>query len=222
MAVFQDYTELEKIGSIRSTRRYYLDFALDQSAVLVHFGDDTSIHPVYDAIGCRHMEGMYGQYNYWRSTDRVAPHNVYTDGQSLVQALDDRGFGSKMEGPVEDPMFVFFKTEKQKTEGLEAYKAQEGAFACTHIQIPYMPSSGRFSIVPEYNYNAETGLYERWIYGGDQYDKEYEDEKVTCKNVFIMLTDLHARGDSSGHMDITTIGEGDGYYVCEGTAIPVK
>ena len=50
LAVFQDYADLEKIGSIRSTRRYYLDFALDQSAVLVHFGDDESIQPIYNAI----------------------------------------------------------------------------------------------------------------------------------------------------------------------------
>ena len=162
---------------------------------------------------------MYTQYNYWRSTDRVAPHNVYTNGQSLIEALDKRGFGSKMDGPVEDPMFSFYKSEKEAQKGLDALKDVEGTIPCSHVTITYRPNAGMY-IEPEYFYNEETKLYERSIYGGDQIDKE-TDERVTCKNIFIMITDLHPRGDSKGHMDITTIGEGKGYYICEGKAVPV-
>ncbi|MFQ9801305.1 MAG: DUF3048 domain-containing protein [Clostridia bacterium] len=38
VASLQDYDQVEKIGPVRSARRYFIDFALDQSAVLIHFG----------------------------------------------------------------------------------------------------------------------------------------------------------------------------------------
>ena len=41
-------------------------------------------------------------------------------------------------------------------------------------------------------------------------------------NVLIQIANIYARGDAAGHMDMDTIGEGDGYYICNGTAIPVR
>ena len=38
MAVFQDVDNIEKIGSIRSARHYYIDFANDNDAIYVHYG----------------------------------------------------------------------------------------------------------------------------------------------------------------------------------------
>ena len=38
MALFQDVDHVEKIGSIRSARHYYIDFANDNDAIYVHYG----------------------------------------------------------------------------------------------------------------------------------------------------------------------------------------
>ena len=38
MALFQDVDDVEKIGSIRSARHYYIDFANDYDAIYVHYG----------------------------------------------------------------------------------------------------------------------------------------------------------------------------------------
>ena len=38
MAIFQDIEDVEKIGSVRSARHYYLDFAHDFEAVYCHYG----------------------------------------------------------------------------------------------------------------------------------------------------------------------------------------
>ena len=221
MAVFQDYLDLQKMGSIRSTRRYFLDFAMDASAVLVHFGRDGSITDVFDQIGCKHLEGMWNDYNYWRSSDRVAPHNVFTTGQDIADGLEAAGYGAKLKKPIKEPMFQFYQSTKLMEEERKVETESESAFPVTHITIPYLPSSNSMNIVPEYFYNEETKMYERSIYGGEQRDQE-NGERIACKNVLIQIANIYPRGDEKGHMDMDTIGEGDGYYICEGVAIPVK
>lgn len=214
MAVFQDYSELEKIGPVRSARRYYLDFAMDQNAVLIHYGLDKSISYVFDQIGCRHIDGISGVEGImcWRSSDRVAPHNVYTSGERLLNALEAVGFGTTLDKKNEDPMFKFYKNEDKAAD----LKKMDGAISAEHISIPYS-----YSINTEYTYDEKNGLYGRSIYGGEHIDAE-TGEQITAKNVLIQIANIYGRGDSAGHMDMQTISEGDGYYICNGTAIPVR
>ena len=215
LAVFQDYTKLEKIGSIRSARRYFLDFAMDQSAVLAHFGQDPAIVDTFGAIGCQHLNGLEDAYDYWRSSDRVAPHNVYTTGQALADAMDAFGYGSIMEEPIEDPMFKFYRVyedeAKMKKDRKKLKKADE-TYACKYLSIPGFNSS--------FTYNKETKMYERTVYGMKQVDAE-TGERTVCKNIIVQFANVYARGDDKGHLDIDTVGEGDGIYICENLAVPV-
>ena len=38
MGIFEDYRGMEKIGSVRSCRDYYIDFAKEFDAVYIHYG----------------------------------------------------------------------------------------------------------------------------------------------------------------------------------------
>ncbi len=215
VAVFQDYMELEKIGSIRSARRYFLDFAMDQSAVLAHFGQDPNIVGTFDAIGCPHLNGLEDAYKYWRSTDRVAPHNVYTTGKDLADAMDKYGYGSTMEEPIEDPMFKFYRVYEDASKMKKERKAldkQDDTFSCKKLSIPGFKSS--------FTYNKDTKMYERTVYGQKQIDAE-TNERTVCKNIIIQFADVYDRGDDKGHLDIDTVGEGDGYYICQNLVVPV-
>lgn len=217
MAVFQDYTDLDKIGPVRSTRRYFLDFAMDQEALLIHYGHDPAIEYTFDQLGCRHIEGISSVDSVmcWRSNDRSAPHNVYTNGERLCNAMDQLGFSKTLEKAVEDPMFAFYENKEDVPELAQ----QEGAIQAQHITIPYRTSSD-FNVVAEFEYDAESGLYGRRQFGDIQIDAE-TGEQLTCKNVLIQIANVYGRGDDAGHMDMATIGEGEGYYICNGTAIPV-
>lgn len=76
------------VGPVRSARQYYVEWASEWRAMYVHHGGSPQAIAtlrakgagqwVYNADGFRWL----GQY-LWRTHDRTAPHNVYTDGGQL-------------------------------------------------------------------------------------------------------------------------------------------
>ena len=202
VGIFQNYADLNKIGSIRSARRAFLDFALDQGAVLLHYGQDDNIKDVYDAIGCRHMEGLSyldGSMT-WRSSDRKAPHNVYTSGERIREALKTCGYETELIAP-QHRVFHFLKEWTEPAEGQEAAK----------VSLPIFDA--------EFVYNEEKKAYERYQ-DGDRYVDLETGEAVTFTNVLMQRTSIQVGSDGL-HMDIQTIGSGEGYYLTGGRVLKV-
>lgn len=102
MLIFQD--EIPKsVGPVRSARQYFVEWAAEWNAVYVHAGGSP------DAIATLRSKGQgewvfdadefrWGPRYLWRATDRLAPHNVYTDGKSLRQLAEQLGAA---DGPLE-------------------------------------------------------------------------------------------------------------------------
>ena len=210
VAVFQDYEQVEKIGPIRSARRYFIDFALDQSAALIHFGEDTSISKVYAQVGCPHINGISSleEIMTWRSKDRKAPHNVYTSGERLVEAMQKAKIPTEIESDV-TPVFSFRKTDETPT----------GAEPVQHVAIPYLIYES-YNQISEFYYQEKTGTYGRVQFDEPQTDMETR-EQLQFKNVLIQIADVHERGDEAGHKDMVSIGEGTGFYLTNGVCQPV-
>jgi Protein of unknown function (DUF3048) N-terminal domain/Protein of unknown function (DUF3048) C-terminal domain len=103
MLVFQD--EIPKsVGPIRSARQYYVEWAAEWEALYVHAGGSPQAirtlrkkgqgEWVYDAD-----EFRWGGSYLWRTTDRFAPHNVYTDGKHLRDLADVLGAADEVLQP---------------------------------------------------------------------------------------------------------------------------
>ena len=45
MAIFEDYDDIERIGSVRSCRTYYTYFAREYDAIYAHYGQSTFAVP---------------------------------------------------------------------------------------------------------------------------------------------------------------------------------
>ena len=84
MGVIEDWHDLEKIGSVRSCRDYYVSFALEFDAIYVHFGQATVY--VGDMLNSDAVDNISGAVAgidrpannaFYRTDDRKAPHNVY-------------------------------------------------------------------------------------------------------------------------------------------------
>lgn len=205
VAVFQDTAGIEKLGPIRSARRYFLDIALDQDAVYLHFGNDPSIWRDFNGLGIANLNGMNGTLDYWRSKDRRAPHNVYTDTVLIKRAWSRVGYRTNRK---EDYAYLYGYSEVE-----QVFEAGQVAI---DVKIPYSPYiTGRFV------YNDETSLYARYQFGDKQIDKN-TDEQLMAKNIIIQFSNVRRRpGDNAGRLDIDMIGEGKGYYVSNGQQIPI-
>ena len=58
MAIFQDYSGLEKIGSVRSCRHYFIYFAREFDALYTHYGQAVYAEPVLAREDVHNLSGM--------------------------------------------------------------------------------------------------------------------------------------------------------------------
>ena len=78
-------------GPVRSVRMYYLGIQQEWDCIFMHYGgpdlsgsEATVYGSKYDYVRVR-LNGIWGKYDdyFWRSSDRKAPHNVYTSRNSI-------------------------------------------------------------------------------------------------------------------------------------------
>ena len=95
MGIIENWHDLEKIGSIRSCRDYYLSFALEFDPIYVHFGQATVY--VGDMLNSDLVDNISGAVAgierpandaFYRTDDRKAPHNVYASAVGIMEDIE--------------------------------------------------------------------------------------------------------------------------------------
>ena len=78
MAVYKD-KDTERIGSVRSSRPYYLDYALENDALYIHFGGSDQALADIPNLGIQNINFLSSQ-GYWRdkSIKLATEHTAYT------------------------------------------------------------------------------------------------------------------------------------------------
>ena len=214
MALFKGVTA-DEVGPIRSARHYFIDYAMENDALYAHLGMSPQAQATFQEFGIQHINGQVYDTGkartksslYWRATHKKAPHNAYTNTESILGVA--KGYG--------------WKTTSEKESVLnyvaeEVVLDQEEAFSVESVKIPYAKGH-----TVEYKYEEETGRYTRWSKGKKMFD-EMTDEEVTTKNIIITFAENYTLddGENKGRQDVLTIGSLDGYYITNGKAIKIK
>lgn len=81
------------IGPVRSLRSYYIDWATPFDASIAHVGGSP------DALsqirsGGKDLDQFFNAGSYWRQTNRIAPHNVYTSFEKMDALNKSKGYNS--------------------------------------------------------------------------------------------------------------------------------
>ena len=171
MGLFEDYEDLDKIGSVRSCREYFVYTALEFDAIYMHFGQASYAVDLLNEDYVNNLNGLgeAGDTSFYRTTDRQAPHNVYTSAAGIdagIKKLRYRrdhydGYKGK---------FKFCDLDKEVTN--------EGGLPATHIEPKYKINK------PWFDYNEKTGKYDRYQYGAPQVD-ELTGEQISYDNVIL-------------------------------------
>ena len=99
MGIFEEYENIEKIGSVRSSRDYFVYLAMEVDAIYAHFGQATVY--VGDLLNSNAVDNISGvvsgienpaNHTFYRSDDRSAPHNVYIDNEGLKEDIANFGY----------------------------------------------------------------------------------------------------------------------------------
>jgi len=100
-----DEREIEEIGPVRSARDYFVDWAKEYDALYVHVGGSPqSLRKIYREKIFDLDQFYYSGY-FWRSSQRLAPHNVYTSLELLKKAREK--FSSKKLTPEQFEPWLF-------------------------------------------------------------------------------------------------------------------
>ncbi len=203
MALMKD-KELDRIGPLRSARHYFLDYALENDAIYVHYGQSPQAKSDITTLGIADINGIYESGSYfWRDSSRYAPHNAVTSSEQIQKIIEREDYRTTTnKGTV-----LNYVVEEVELEGEE-----NDAYVVT---IPYSVYN-----TVRYEYNEETKTYTRYSRDEEQLDWN-TNKSVQVKNIIITKCENSSDGSSTGRQVIDNIGKLDGYYITNGKYIPI-
>lgn len=201
--IFENQTDLEKIGPVRSCRTYYLLFAKEFEANYVHFGysdyaADYLAQPSFHAL-----DGMV-YCSFYRTSDRVAPHNAYTSWNGIMDSIEKKGYDTIYPDDFEKP-FIF---NEDDTKQVEIANGQ----LCNVFYPGYSYNN------PWFTYDEDKKEYLRFQFGEEQTDAE-TGEQLSYKNILVKYVEPDYY--ENGTPNYTVHGTGTGLYITNGKAVEV-
>lgn len=203
--VMEDYSSCSRIGSIRSARNYYYYFAREFQATYCHFGEAAYCLPLLMLDSTWELNGLEeeGGVVYYRSSDRVSPHNAFTDYSHVQAGLDYLGL------PREYPE-AYRGHNKFQADGEEI--TPDGMIA--NVVMPGYPyNHARF------DYNESDGLYYRSQYYEPQIDGD-TGEQLAYKNVILQYCESNPF-DENGYLWTDNVTGGSGKYITNGRCMDI-
>ena len=207
LALYKDIDEKLTVGTIRSARHNFVDFALESDAILCCFGWSHYAEDDMKAGSIDYIQGLYGG-PYWRNNPEnlASEHTAYTS----IEKLDSTVKSKKMRTTSDKTILLNYDTED-----VDLSKAENVKKADT-VVIPYGSSSYKSS----FKYDEKTKMYTRYQAGDKCVDYKTK-ETITTKNIIVQRLD-YKMCDDNYYWDLDTIGSGEGYYITNGYAVPIK
>lgn len=204
MAIFQSQDSNE-IGPVRSARPGFVQWAMEYGALFAHVGGSDEALALIGQIGISDLNQFYNGNYFWRSTDRYAPHNVYTTTAKLYQAATAN------------------KYDTTKAPGALATFVDDAKVAVRPASEKVTIDFSYSDYVVGYNYDQKTNTYLRSVAGVAAVDKNTK-VGVAPKNVVVIYTPMAPYNNSSGKLenDITVVGSGTGYLFQNGVKTDIN
>ena len=205
MALFKG-VDLEKIGPVRSARHYFIDYAMENDAIYVHFGQSPQAQSDIKKYSIDDINGIAEDgTTFWRVKDKAAPHNAVTSTEKLLESAKSKNYRTTS---TEGSVLNYVVDEVNLEEGIAADK----------VTIPHSDLQ-----TVTYEYDEENKVYVRYARGKEQTDWD-TDEAITTKNIIITFCNNYTLTDSEkkGRQGLKNIGTFDGYYITNGRAIQIQ
>lgn len=204
LALFLDQTT-ERIGSIRSARHYYLDYALENDAIYVHHGYSPQAREDWSKLGVDRIE-VNDSTTGWRdkSASKTYEFTLFTNIEKL-----GKGIRSKRTERNKDLLLNY------SVDNIDISQ-MEGAIPANKIDIKYSSNT-----TTNYKYDTDNNIYLRSVNNKSQNDY-VTGKQLTVKNIIVYKVKYsNIQGDDKGRQTIDNVGNGTGYYISNGYAVPI-
>ncbi len=205
MGIFENYDDLEKIGSVRSCRNYFVYYALEYDAIYCHYGQSSYAVPLLEEPFVDNLSGLssIGNTVYYRTTDRQAPHNAYASAKGIKKGIETLGYDTAY-SPDYKGKFTFARDDDEIIpDSIDSYDA-------THVEPGYRINK------PWFEYNEKDKKYYRFQYGGPQID-DMNDEQLAVDNIILQYSKW-TQVDDNGYLGFDCHMGGKMTYITRGKA----
>lgn len=204
MAILENYNGVEKLGSVRSARHYYVEIADEYDAIFAHYGQTKYAVSEIEKRGIDTLSGLssLGDVIYYRDSNRVAPHNAYIDEKGIEKGIEQMKYRKEYEKGFQGH-FRFY----DKNTALQGEQANKVTLSYSNYTSPY------------FIYDSDKKLYKRFQYGEPQIDDQTK-EQLTYRNIIVQFVkewDI----DRNGYQTMDLDSSGKGYYITMGQYIPI-
>lgn len=207
MALYKDQ-DTAKIGSIRSARHYFIDYAEENDAIFVHWGGSPQAYKRLSSIDSIDGIALEGSVFFRDKTlKRDLEHTGFTSMKNVKEYAEEKGY-----------------TRDTEKDLLLNYSIEE----IDMDEIPNVTSADSVTIKysdyhsTSYKYDEDKKVYYRSMSGKANVDLE-TGEQYTAKNIIAYKVENYtlSDGENKGRQDIKNIGTGTGYYITDGKVIPI-
>lgn len=209
IAFFKDQ-DTERIASVRSTRPYFLDYVLENDAIFVHWGWSTQAYQDIKSLKIDNIDGISYENKYFKrdNTLNVAvEHRGYTSMSLINKAINDLNYRQETN---QDLLFNYSVDEIDLSLKEEAIKAE-------NIDIKFSSST-----TTNYQYDKDTKTYLRSVNNKANIDYITKKQYYFKNIITYQVKNTSISNDDKGRQSLSNIGSGNGYYMTNGYAIPIK
>ena len=204
MALYKDQ-DTAKIGSIRSARHYFLDYAKENDAIFVHWGGSPQAYNNLGSIDSLDGIALEGTVFFRdRTLNRDYEHTGFTSMENVKEYAEKNGYTRD----TKKDLLLNYSVEEINMSELE------GAEEATSVDIKYSDYH-----TTSYEYDIDNKVYKRSMSGKANVDLE-TGEQYTAKNIIIYKVENYSL-DSYGRQELENIGDGTGYLVTGGYVVPI-
>lgn len=190
---------VEKIGPVRSSRHYFLDYVMENDAIYTHYGWSPRAMSDISSFGINKINGIIAsdESTFWREKKyRGDWHSAYTSIENIKKRADQKKY----------------ETETAHSNSIgysDTYVSLNEENPANDVYLPY---SGKYKT--SYVYNEEKGVYEKYI--NQKPHAMQNGNVVAVKNIIIQEISDTSLGDGSDRRNVNTTGSGTGYYITNG------
>lgn len=205
MALYKDQ-DTAKIGSVRSSRHYFLDYVLENDAIYAHFGWSEPAREDISKLGINNINGLYDSYT-WRDTslDRAYEHTAFTSTEKIKEYVNKKGYRTE----ANKDLLLNYSVDEINLDNMD------GAIVANNVSIKYS-----YYHTSSYEYDATNKVYNRSMSGVTNTDL-VTGEQYTVKNIITYQVEDVAHESIAKLRNLKNIGTGEGYYITNGYAVPI-
>ncbi|MBP3918649.1 MAG: DUF3048 domain-containing protein [Clostridia bacterium] len=214
LGIYNEWSDLKVIGSVRSSREYYIDFASNHDAIYVHAGGSESAYQNLKQRKTNNIDGVNDGVSsgyFYRDPVRLQTmryeHTLVIDGDKLDAVIAKKKYRTTYSSSFANPMH--FVGENQVLTLADGKKAE-------NITVKFDAHTTSFT------YDAEKNTYLRFQNGNKHIDGANNDVQLAFENIIVLICPYTFLKDDANHIEVADVGSGTGYYFTGGKYVSIN